>query len=170
MATTSLFDAYVTTVTQDYIMPKIIDSVLDSNVLCAKLLGNTKKWRGEQMKSPIRVGIDNAMGAQGGGFRGTDTFVTNVQNETQQLQFNPKFVYEPLSFVGTDLSVNAGQEEIVDIVARESEYAISNLCQNIGSMFYGSATESSKSFSGLGHIVATGGSYGGLSRTTYTSS
>jgi len=168
MATTSIFTEYVSNATQDYIMPKVIDSVLDSNVLTAKLLANPKKFRGFQHKSNIRVGISNASAAQGGGFRGTDTFVTNIQDETKQLQWNPKYVYEPLNFVGTDLSLNKGEEEILSIVAQQTEYSFSNLLDNIGTMFYGSADESGKNFSGLGHIISSTGSYGGLSRTTYT--
>lgn len=168
MATAQIFTNYVTSTTQDYIMPKIIDSVLDSNVITARFLSNPKRFRGEQFKSPIRVGINNASAAQGGGFRGTDTFVTNIQDETKQLVFNPKYVYEPLNFVGTDLSTNMGEEQVVDIVKRETEYSMSNLLDNIGTMFYGSADESSKNFSGLAHIISSSGSYGGLSRSTYT--
>lgn len=168
MATTQIFDSYVTTATQDYILPKVVDEVLDSNVLCARLLSNPESFQGEQYKVNLRVGISNASAAQGGGFRGTDTFVTSRQNEVVQMAFNPKYVYEPINFVHTDLSVNMGKEKVLDIVARESEFALSNLVDNIGSMFYSNASETSKNFSGLQHIVASTGSYGGLNRATYT--
>jgi len=164
----SIFDEYTTTATQDFIMPKVIDSVLDQNVLTSRLLGNTKKFRGEQHKSNVRVGVDNASAAQGGGFRGTDTFNTNVQNETKQFAFNPKFVYEPINFVGTDIAVNTGQEEVMSIVTRETEYSLSNMLDNVGSMLYGTATDSSKDFSGLRHIIDQTATYGGLSKSTYT--
>jgi hypothetical protein len=164
----SIFDSYVTTATQDYIMPKVIDSVLDDNVLTSKLLGNSKKFRGEQIKQTWRVGSGTASSAQGGSFRGTDTFVTSIDNEVVQGAFNPKYVYEPLNLVYTDLSLNTGAEEVVDIVARETEFSFSNLLDNVGTMFYGSATDSSKDFSGLAHIVGATSSYGGVSRTTNT--
>lgn len=170
MATAQIFDAYVTNVTQDYILPKITDSVLDSNVLTSKLLSTPKGiFRGEQFKVPVRVGISNASAAQGGGFRGTDTFVTTRQDETAQLAFNQKFVYEPYNLILTDLAANMGQEQVIDIVAQQAEYAMSNLMDNIGTMFYSTNSDSSKGFTGLRHIVSATTTYGGLNRSsTYT--
>lgn len=168
MALNGIFTEYTTSGTQDAIMRKVTDQVLDSNVLTARILSKKKDWWGEQMKFGVRVGIDNASAALGGGFRGTDTFDTKVQNETQQIIFNPKFVYEPINIVYTDISVNATKGQVYNIITRETEYAVSNFLDNIGTMMYGSADESSKNFSGLAHMIASTGSYGGLSRSTYT--
>lgn len=168
MSLTSIFTEYTTSGTQDAIMKNIVDQVLNSNVLTARILSRSKDWWGEQMKFGVRVGVDNASAAQGGGFRGTDTFNTNIQNETQQIMFNPKFVYEPINVAYSDIAPNATKGQVFNLLTRETEYSVSNFLDNIGDMLYGSADESSKNFSGLGHMIASTGSYGGLSRTTYT--
>ena len=139
----SIFDSYVTDVTQDFIMPKLADLVLDNNVLLSRLIGKAEMWRGEQLKANIRVGSSNASAALGGSFRGTDTFNTQRQDETKQMAFNPKYVYEPVNLVHTDLTTNTGKEQVTSIIKRDTEYAFSNLLDNIGSMLYGSATDSS---------------------------
>ena len=41
----SIFDSYVTTATQDFIMPAVYDTVLDDNVLTARLLANPETFR-----------------------------------------------------------------------------------------------------------------------------
>jgi len=168
MSLTPIFEEYTLSGTQNKIWQKVMDQVLDDNVLTSRFLSKPKQFRGTQMDFGVRVGISNASAAQGGGFRGTDTFNTNVQNETQRLIFNPKYVYEPFNVVYTDLSQNTGKEEVYSIIQREKEYAMSNMLDNVGDMFYGSATESSKDFSGLSHIISSTGSYGGLARATYT--
>jgi hypothetical protein len=164
----SIFDSYVTTATQDFIMPAVYDTVLDDNVLTARLLANPETFRWEQQKTNWRVWSANAAATLWGWFRWTDTFNTQRQDETIQGAFNPKYVYEPINLIHTDLSMNKGKEEVIDIVKRETEYGLSNLMDNVWSMFYSNATDSSKNFSGLQHIVSTSGSYWGQAKATYT--
>ena len=164
----SLYDSYVTTATQDLILPTIYDSVLWSNVLCARLLSKPKLWRWEQMKVNFRVWASNASAAKGWGFRGTDTFDTSRQDETVQWAANPKFIYEPFNIVYTDLATNAWPEQVIDIVKRDSEYALSNLMDNVWTMIYSTNSESSKWFTGLRNIIAATWSYIWLDRSTYT--
>lgn len=165
----SIFDSYVTTATQDYILPMVTDSVLDWNVLASKLMWlNAWKFRWEQHKVNYRVWSSNAAATLWGWFRGTDTFSTQRQDETVQWAFNPKYVYEPINLVYTDLSLNKWKEEVLSIVKRDTEYAMSNLMDNIGTMFYSTNSDSSKWFTWLRNIIAESGTYGWLSRTTYT--
>ena len=163
-----IFTEYTTTGTQDKINNTVIDSVSNENVITGRFLNNKARFRGTQEKQSIYVGNSNAIDARGGGFRGTDRFNTEIRNDTTELIWNPKFVYEPMNFAYTDLSQNTGKEEVYSILARETEYAMTRLFDNIGDMLYSTNSESSKSFSGLRHMIANTGSYGGLSRSTYT--
>ncbi len=168
MSLTSIFDEYTSSGTQDHINSMVVESVLNENVIVSRLMKSGKTFRGTQEKFSVRVGIDNASAARGGGFLGTDTFDTGIVNETQTLAFNPKFVYEPLNFAYTDLAPNAGKEEVYSLLGRETEYAISNLLDNVGNMLYSTNGASSKEFSGLRNLVTATGTYGGLDRSTYT--
>ena len=48
------FDAYVQSITQDKIVPKVVDNILNSNVLALRILGKQKPWSGESLKFPIK--------------------------------------------------------------------------------------------------------------------
>ena len=45
----------VTTTTQDLILPKLVDTILNGNVFATRMLGRAKKWVGETIKIPIKV-------------------------------------------------------------------------------------------------------------------
>lgn len=170
MATNSIFTQDIQNTTQDYFLPKIYNQVIDNNVLGMKMLSKSKKFRGQQFKAGLYVGVNNTVNALGGGFRGTDTFDTSIPEETAQMVFNPKFAYEPINFAATDVSINdnSSDEQVLDYVKTKTEIGVGRLVDNIANYFYSDNTESSTNFSGLRHIISDTGSYGGLSRSTYT--
>jgi hypothetical protein len=164
----ALFSENVNSATQNFIMPTVYDQKLDSNVLVGMLLSpnKKKKFRGKTFDVPLSLTGSKSRGA---GFRGTDTFKTDVEDYFKNMSFNPKWYYEPYNIIGTDIAINQlnSEEEAFDLVQGLTEEAMSGLMDALGDHFYGSADESSKDFSGLQHIVSATGSIGGLSRTTY---
>jgi len=44
----------VTTTTQSKLLPKVVDTILNSNVFATRMLGAAQKWSGERMKQPIK--------------------------------------------------------------------------------------------------------------------
>jgi hypothetical protein len=162
------FDSYVQSVTQFEIVPKVVDNVLNSNVLALRLLGNSKPWNGEQMKFPIKY----QKSTTGGSFSGLDTFSTSKMNTRQLLAFDPRGYYQTIVLPGMEVDVNATPAGVLNLVKVEMESAQQDMIDSVGTLFYTDGTgNSNKDFLGLDAIVDDSTSvttYGGLSRTTYT--
>jgi len=161
-----VFDEYIQSVTQDKIVPKVVDTILDSNVLAMKFLSNGKPWSGEKLKFPIKYQKNST---SQGSFDGFDTFDTTKVNTRERLEFSPTGFYQSVVLSGMEVDVNATEAQVLDLIKVEMESAQQDMIDSVGALFYGSA--SGKEFIGLQDIVDDGGSvatYGGLSRSTYS--
>jgi len=162
------FDAYVQSITQDKIVPKVVDNILNSNVLALRILGKQKPWSGESLKFPIKY----QKSTTGGSFSGLDTFSTAKVNTRQTLSFDPRGYYQSVVLSGMDVDVNATPEGVLNLVKVEMESAQQDMIDSIGGLLYGDGTgNSNKEFLGLDAIVDDGTSvttYGGLLRSTYS--
>lgn len=158
----------ILTTTQDKLLPKLVDTVLNGNVFATRMLSSTKKWSGEQLKKTIKVSKNTT----GGSFSGYDLLSTNATDNRVRLAFDPKFYHIDVSIPLTDMSVNAVNEtKIIDLMAAEMESAAHDMADDIGTILYGTDTSNAKNFMGLGDIVDDGGvksTYGGQLRATYT--
>lgn len=160
------FDAYVQSVTQDEIVPKVVDTVLGSNVLALTILSNSKPWNGETIKIPVKYQKNST---SQGSFDGFDTFDTTKVNTRVNMSFNPTGYYHSVVLSGMEVDVNATQAKVLDLVKVEMESAMEDMSDSIGTILYGA--QSGKNFLGLKDLVDDGNTaatYGGLSRTTYT--
>lgn len=158
--------ARVTTTTQDRLMPKVVDAVLNSNVLATRLLTKASKWNGERMKFPVKVATNTTVQS----FSGFDTFSTAASDTRVNLEFVPKFTQISVALPLDELSVNATEDKVIDLAKLELASSAQDLADNIGTQFYG--TGAGKDFLGLEAIVDDGtnaATYGTLSRTTYSS-
>lgn len=158
----------VTTTTQSKLVPKVVDTILNSNVFATRQLGAAKKWSGERMKFPIKYSKNTT----GTSFAGFDTFSTAATDNRVNLEFVPKFYQITCALPLDELSVNATDEKILDLMRLELASTAQDMADDIGNLFYSDGTgNGSKDFLGLGAIVDDGTSvatYGSLSRTTYT--
>lgn len=158
----------VTTTTQSKLLPKVIDTILNSNVFATRQLGAAKKWVGERMKQPIKY----AKNTTGTSFAGYDTFSTASTNNRTNLEFVPKFYQMTVSLPLDELSVNATEEKVIDLARLEMQSTSQDMADDIGTQFYSDGTgNGSKDFLGLGAIVDDGTSaatYGTLARATFT--
>jgi len=162
------FDEVVNTVTQDEIVPNIVDTVLGSNVLTLRLMSNPKPWSGEKMKFNVKI----AKSTTGGSFDGYDTFDTNRTNNRRQMEFGPKGYYQSVTLSNLEKAVNATPAKVIDLVSAEMDSAQQDMTDGIGTLFYADGTgNSNKDFTGLAAAVDDGttvATYGGLSRSTYS--
>lgn len=162
-----VFDEIVTTTTQDSLMPQVQDAVLNSNVICMRLMADPKPWTGETFKFPIK----HSKSTTGGSYDGYDTFVTTKQNTRVNASFSPKGFYQTVTLSGMEINVN-DSAKVLDLIGLELESAQQDAIDSIGDMIYGDGTgNSNKDFTGLVAAVDDGtnvATYGGLSRTTYT--
>ena len=158
--------ARVTTTTQDRLMPKVVDTVLNSNVFATRILTKASKWNGERMKFPVKYATNTTVQS----FSGFDTFSTAASDTRVNLEFVPKFTQISVALPLDELSVNATEDKVIDLAKLELASSAQDLADNIGTQFYG--TGSGKDFLGLEAIVDDGtnaATYGTLSRTTYSS-
>lgn len=158
----------VTTTTQDEILPKVVDTILNSNVFATRMLGRAKKWVGETLRQPIKVSKNST----GTSFSGFDTFSTNATNNRVNLSYSPKFYQITVALPLDELSANQTDAKVIELAAVEMAGAAQDMADDIGTLFYSDGTgNSSKDFLGLGAIVDNGDSVatiGGQSRATYT--
>lgn len=158
----------VTTTTQDKIMPKLVDTILNSNVFATRVLTKASKWSGERMKFPVKY----AKNVTGTSFAGFDTFSTSATDNRVNLEFVPKFYQITAALPLDELSANATEERVLNLAQLEVASAAQDMADDIGTIFYGTGTgNGSKDFLGLEAIVDDGtnaSTIGTLSRTTYT--
>jgi len=142
------FTTRVSSLTQDKLLPKVVDNILGGNILALRLIGNAKKWSGVKMKKPVKYQKSET----GGSFAGLDPFDTST-SETRK-------------------AVNATDSRVMDLVKVEIESAQEDMLDNIGDMIYGDGTgNANKDFLGLGAIVDDStdvDTLGGITRSTDT--
>jgi len=164
------FGNRLTSVTNDKLLPKLVDTILNGNVLATRLLAGAKKWRGgSKLKQPIKVAKNNTTTS----FSGYDILPTNGSDTRVQLEFEPKFSQITVSLPLDELSVNQSDEDaIIDLATIEIASAAQDFSDDIGTMLFGDGTgNSGKDFLGLGAIIDDGSvaaTIGGQSRATYT--
>ena len=81
------FSNRVLTTTNQFIVPKAVDTVLRSNVFATRMLGKAKKWNGDRMLFPIKY----AKNTTGTSFSGFDTFAVNSVATRDRLTYYPSF-------------------------------------------------------------------------------
>lgn len=162
------FGNRVTALTQNWLLPKVVDNVLNGNVLAFRLMGKAQKGKG--------TSIDRAIKYQNSGtatsFSGFDTFVATPLNTKVTLSYDMRGVRIPIGLSGMEVVANKVSEtQVTDLVQESVEESQQELLDAVGDMLYSTGTgNSNKDFIGLGAIVDDGtdvSTLGGLSRTTY---
>lgn len=164
----AVFADQVTSVTNKQYVPVVVDQVLDSNVLAARLLSQTKRWKGERMIVPVAY----AKNSNGGSFENLDAMSTGLETTRKSMQFYVKGYYQSVTISGMQEAVNKTTGQVLDLIKTEMEQAQNTMADDIGADFYGNGTgNSGKDFDGLGNIVDDGtgvATYGGLTRASNT--
>jgi hypothetical protein len=164
-----VFDDNVQAIAQEKLLPKAIDTIHNGNVATMRILPNAKTWYGTKLEKPVIV----SEAGNGGSFSGLDRFNTNAVNTKQKLSIDVRAFEQPVVIPQLEADVVASSDAAVDFVALAIDEAANEAKDNIGDIFYGDGTgNSNKNFLGFAAIIDDGGevaTYGGLSRTTYTS-
>lgn len=160
---------FVSTITQDRFIPKVIDNVFSGNVLSMRLLKNAKTWRGG---ISIEVPVELTKRTTVGSYSGFDTFNITQENVRQRASFSPSQLYASTSISGIQKAVNQGEAAVIDLIAQELDYTARLLRDEFGTQVYGDGTgNSGKDILGLLAAVDDGSNvavYGGISRNTYS--
>lgn len=161
------YNNLVDTVTNQDLVPNVVDTVLRDNMFFGEVLARTEKFRAPTMLFPIKY----QTGVAGVAFSGFDVLPITAQNTRVNMTYNPKFYAVNIALSGTDLSVNDTPMKVLDLAEIEMKSRAQDMADQIGNLFYLDGTSfGSKAFLGLAAIVDDGSSVatiGGLSRSTY---
>lgn len=163
-----LFTDRVLGQTQDLILPKVTDNVLNSNVLALRLIGTGKQGKGESIKKSLKY--QNS--SQGTSFAGLDTFTAQQLTTKVTIRYDMRGIRQPVAVAGMEAVANGTAEtQVTDLVKEAFEETEMELIDLIGTQLYGTGTgNTNKDLLGIGAIVDDGTdvtTIGTLSRTTY---
>ena len=162
------FTNRVDTVTLDYLVPQVVDTVLRGNVFATAMLAKTKKFRSSTMDFPIKY----QKGTAGTSFSGFDVLPTSASDTRVLMVYNPRFYAANVALPGSEIAANNTIQKVMDLATVEMRGRAQDLADDIGTLAYSDGTgNSNKDFLGLGALVDDGTSVatiGGLSRSTYT--
>lgn len=169
MANNAALSDRVLTTTNQFIMPQLVDTVLQSNVLFSRLVTKaTKRFNGERMQFPFKY----ATNTTGGSFSDLDLLGTSTTNNKLKLSFFPSFYHIDSVLPLTEIAVNDTDEKVLDLVQLTIKSDAMDMADGMGTQIYGDGTgNNNKDFLGLAAIVDDGSTvatYGGQSRSTYT--
>lgn len=148
---------------QDY-NSTVVDTISKSSALLQRVTMNPDRWNGRSYSTPIFT--NNSQ--NGESFKGTETFDTSIDYNTQQFTWYPTGYAQPVGVSIVERSINASPAGVIDLYKSSYEYAQNSMITNLGSIFYGYGL--GNDFDGLGNIVDDGTNtttYGGLTRATY---
>lgn len=149
----------------DDIAPKVVDTVLTSNVLMQALMPRVINRTGKNVQYPIRTSKQNNAKS----FDGFDLLNTNYVNVDQKFTHLFKNVSIPVVLADTDLASATGEQAVIDFAVLKAQEAAQELSDYAGAQLYTDGTgNGSKDLNGLAAAVKTSGTYGGLDYGTYT--
>jgi hypothetical protein len=158
----------VDTVTNNELVPQVVDTVLNANVLTSNVLSNPDVFRSSTKLIPVKY----QKGVAGTSFSGFDTLSTTASDTRVNMTFTPKFYSCNVALPGDEILLNNTEQQTIDLVALEMQSRAQDMADEIGTLLYADGTgNSSKDFLGMEALVDDGtntSTIGGLSRSTYT--
>lgn len=163
-----IFNQAVTTTTREFIVPKVFDTVTNGTPGLMTFLQRPKEWNtGTSYKFAIKY-QDTTNGGTSGIASKLDT---DRQNVRVQAEFNLKMAYKPVSLAIAETTVNKGDEQIVDLLSTEFDSQAQSLMNVMAQQLY-TGNGTGNDFDSLANAASDStlfATYGGLSRSTYSS-
>ena len=146
--------------TETHIVPKLVDNVLNSNVLLYKLMGQkSKRWPGGRMyETEVQWQLNpNAAAYTTNGTMNIATGEEFTRSQTDPVQYNVGICLE-----GIDMAINKGAHQIVGLVSKKMKSAEQALKDLFGTHLFN--TTQANAILGLHTLCAASGgyTYGGL--------
>ena len=159
------YNNQVDTLTLEHIAPRVVDTVLRSNVFTTKMLAKTKEFRAATIDFPIKYQKGTATQS----FNGFDVLPNSFTDTRILAKYNPRFSAANIALAVTDIAANNTAAKVLDLTEVEMMSRAQDLADSIGTQLYADGTgNANKDFLGLGVIVDDTASIGGLSRSNYT--
>ena len=163
-----VFSEAVTSVTRSYIVPKVFDTISKGSPVLMKLLQNAKPWKSGVSYEVIIKYQDSTNGGNTGI---ADKLDTDRQNVRTKMNFYPKMAYKPVVVANIETTLNAGDEQVIDLLEAEFDSQAQSLMQVMATNLW-TGTGVGNNWDSIYNAADDGtnfSTYGGLSRSTYTS-
>ena len=155
----------ISAITQKKFIPKLYDNIFNSNPLLQRA---KKKWYTKvDGGTVIIVPLNYATTSSSGWYSGAETLQTTDNDVITGAEYTWKQLYANISINRLDELKNSGDSQILSLVKNKVQIAEKTMDDKLATGLYSASTDA-KSIVGLGTIVGTANTVGGISQTTYT--
>ena len=156
----------ISAITEKKFIPKMVDNIFDSN----PLLQRFKKgdvYEGIDGGTSILVPLNYAQNTGGGWYAGADTLDTTDNETITAAEYSWKQMYDNISITRADELKNSGDPQILNFVKNKIKIAEKTGMDRMGTGLYSSGSDAD-SIVGLGSIVSTSNTIGGIGQSSYS--
>ena len=150
----------------------LADNVTKNNALLMKMRerGNVRPYSGGVVIQE-EIMYNDANTANGGSYSGYDAIDITPNSPISAARFDMKQYAKAVTIAGSEMLMNSGKEQIIDLLESRIKVAEAQLVNDIGAGLYGDGTgNGGKDLVGLAAAISTApatGVYGGIPRATW---
>ena len=167
VAANSNFDNLLTTTLANY-RKTLTDNVFTARPLTYTLMekGRIRMLNGgTKVVEPLIYGLNDTVGS----YSGYDSIALTPQAGISAAEFEWRQYAASISISGIEEAKNNGDAEIINLLEAKIMQAEESMREGFNTMFFGDGTgNSSKNWNGLGNLVESGNTVGGIDSNTYT--
>lgn len=167
MAANANFDNLLSTTLANY-RSTLTDNVFTARPLTYKLMekGRIRMLNGgTKIVEPLIYGQNDTVGS----YSGYDSIALTPQTGISAAEYDWKQYAASISISGIEEAKNNGEQEIINLLEAKIMQAEESLREGFNQMFFASGTgNSSKDWNGLGNLVESGNTVGGIDSSVYT--
>ena len=167
VAANSNFDNLLTTTLANY-RSTLTDNVFTARPLTYKLMegGRIRMLNGgTKIVEPLIYGQNSTVGS----YSGYETLSLTPQEGISAAEFEWKQYAASIAISGIEEAKNNGEQEIINLLEAKIMQAEESMRESFNQMFFSDGTgNSSKDWNGLGNLVESGNTVGGINSSTYT--
>lgn len=155
-------DGLIATTLQHY-TKKLEDVVFGANPITYILkLAGMPSQNGRTIVVPLLYAESTAVGS----YEDDDTFIAPTRAGITAAEFPWKGMFASIFFTGIEMAQNSGPEQAVSLLKARVTQAERTLAKKLNLALLGDGTgNGGKDFMGLGGVIATGNTYGGIDRS-----
>jgi len=163
-----LYGQRIQTTVQTKYLPKVADTVLNSNVVFQRAVRSAKKWDGRTIRKPVKY----AKNTTGSSFSGFDTLAVSATDNRVNMEYTPSWYHIAVALPMDELAVADTEAKVLNLMKLTIQSDTEDMADDLGTLFYADGTgNSNKDPLGLAALVDDGttvATIGGLARSTYT--
>lgn len=152
-------------ITERKFIPKLYDNIFDSDPLLQR--AKKKFYQKIDGGTSILVPLNYATNTSGGWYAGAETLSTADNEVITAAEYVWKQVYDNISINRIDELKNSGDAQIIDFVKSKVKIAEKTMSTRLATGLYSSGSDP-KSIVGLGTMMSTSNTVGGISQSSYS--